>query len=211
MPYEVTQYLWTFLNSTFFQSLAIIFSVLVAYRGLHSWQNQHVWTRNAELAEELLVAARDYMHTMLKIRSPIGYGDEGSTRDKGDHESDDVRRHLNSLFAPLERINNAQKTLEQLQIADSRSRVRFGKDVSVHLDSLLDAYRQFLTTARMRYMMEKDQIYEALTSDEIAQKHEREKIIWATGGQDKLGDQINTAIAGLESALAEYIGKKGKA
>ena len=70
---------WAFLDSTFFQSVAVIISVYVAYRGVNPCQDQHVWTRNAELAEELTRAAREYRHMRRRVRSTGGHGGEGAT------------------------------------------------------------------------------------------------------------------------------------
>lgn len=200
--------LWAFLDSTFFQSVAVIISVYVAYRGVNSWQDQHVWTRNAELAEELIVAAREYRHMMNRIRSPASFGGEGESRERGENESDDKRKWLDHLFVPLERLSKEQDLLNRFQSADARGRVRFGKDVAAHLDSLLDAHRKFVTNARVRYMMERDAYGKGLSQEEIKQKHEREKIVWTVGEPDELDSQIGAAIEGVESSLAEYIGKK---
>jgi len=210
MVYEFLQLLWTFLDSTFFQSVAVIVSVYVAYRGVNAWQDQHVWTRNAELAEELMVAARNYQHAMRRIRSPMGFGGEGESRERGANESDALRRHLDHLFTPLERLRNENAALTRLQSADSRSRVRFGKDVSERLDSLLDAYREFLTAARVRYMMGRDMFGQQPTEEELEAKQKRDAIVWTMQESDKIEQQIEAAIAGLESALGEYIGKKKK-
>lgn len=201
---------WAFLDSTFFQSVAVIVSVYVAYRGVNAWQDQHVWTRNAELAEELMVTARDFQHAMQRVRSPIGYAGEGASRERGQNESDDLKRHLDHLFTPIERLRNENDVLTRLQSADSRSRVRFGKEVCDCLDSLLEAYRECLTTARVRYLMGRDMFGHLLSNDEIEAKRKRDEVVWTIEGSDALGERIRSAVSGLETALGEYIGKKNR-
>ena len=162
----------------------------------------------AKSGEQSQADTREYQHTMNRIRSPAGYGGEGATRERGEDEPDDKRSLLDHLFVPLERIGKAQPILDRFQNADSRSRVRFGKDVATHLDSILDAHRKFTTAARVRYIMERSAYGKQFTQQEMEQKHQREKLVWTVGEPDELDTQIKAAIDGVEKALGEYMGKE---
>jgi hypothetical protein len=205
--FDIANLLWNFLDSTAFQSLAII---LVTYWGLTAFRKQHLWTKRAELAEELLVAASDFKQAMDRVRDPTSFGSEGSTRIRLESETGEVPKQLDLLYVTLERLGNEAGVFERLRVADVRARLRFGTKVSKALDRLAECHRNVVIAARMRYRIESRQGDRPRTARDNERMEQRERVIWSTPGEDETGDQIDAAIAELNENLSAYISEGEK-
>lgn len=197
--------IWPLLNSTFFQSLSILVSVFVAYLGVKSWKEQHVWTRNSELAEELLVAARGFQDAIRRVRSPFSFSGEGQSRGSREGETETEQKEFDHLFVPLERLHSEREVISRMHSADVRSRIRFGERVVESLDQLADVHREVLVAARTRYSIAKGLQGQPLNSEtqEILQR--KEAVIWSIGEDDPFEKKVETSIRTLQCLLKNYL------
>lgn len=206
---SIAEMIWTLLDSTFFQSIAVIISVYVAYRGVNAWQHQHVWTRNAELAEELLVAVAEFKAALKRVRNPVGFGGEGSTRRREDDETQARSNELDQLFTPIERLRKEQQAFDRLSAAETKSRLRFGDKISAPLDSLVEVRQKVVGAAITRFQRDRSEPHQQITEREIEQRQAREEVIWETPGSDPIGDNVEQAGTEIFNTLARYFRERG--
>lgn len=203
--FDIAHWIWSFLDSTAFQSLVVIGGVWVAYRGLDTWQKQHLWTRNAELAEEILVAATDLKGAIAKVRNPFGFAGEGESRQRGPNETDADRRALDVLFQPLERLKNEQRIVDRFAKADVRCRLRFGVSIASHLDAITKLYGEVVVAAQMKFTVGKGFLHRSMSDADQASQNIRDRILYYSAVDDKIAAGLDAATAGLDLVLSRYI------
>ncbi len=205
MECSVTDWISALSNAA--QALAVLVGLVLAYRGFDQWKRQHNWTRNSELAEETLLAANAYRDAVARIRNPIGYSGEGSTRESDPGELEDRKRTLDSAFTTFERIQKEREVLSRYFNAESRCRVRFGEKIIPYLDGIRGVHVDLINAARLRFEDARERIG---TDDPEVNKMRKEaqRTYWAFGTPETPDDvqkRISNAIGGLEAALKAYV------
>ncbi|MFH4968760.1 hypothetical protein V8G61_11210 [Gaetbulibacter sp. M240] len=116
------------------QSVGIIIASIVAVWGINSWRREAKWKRKYELAEEVLANMYEAHHAIRIIRSPIGFGNEGSSRSKNDNETPQQTEIYNQAYVARERFERNKKPLEKLHALKYRFIALYGKEYEKHFD-----------------------------------------------------------------------------
>lgn len=189
--------------SSFAQAIAVLIGLGLAYRGLDQWKRQLVWTKNSELAEEAMLAANAFRDALARIRSPVGYSGEGTSRPNEQEETEEVEKHLNYKFIPFERLRKEQAVLTRFFDADARCRVRFPK-VASYLDTLRKTFVDVRSASQVRMEMAYQDPSDRRGGDvDLSRKLDR--TVMSIGTDDELGKRIDDAVAGLAKTLKEYV------
>ncbi|MGE3871353.1 MAG: hypothetical protein AB7F74_00205 [Parvibaculaceae bacterium] len=192
-------------TSSAIQALAVLGGLYLAYRGLDQWKRQVVWTKNSELAEEAMLSANGLQTALRRIRSPMSYSDEGSSRPQNSDEAEEVKRHLNYKFTPLERLQTERAALSRFCDADARCRVRF-PGVVPYFETLRAALVDVQSAASVRMQLANQDPYDQRHRDEFSMKLERTVLGTDTPeSPDELGQRVDGAVLGLAKALKEYV------
>lgn len=86
------------------KSIGVIIASGVAVLGINSWRREAKWKRKYELAEEVLSNFYEAYHAIQIIRSPFGFGHEGSSRPKQDSETKEESQIYNQAYISRERF-----------------------------------------------------------------------------------------------------------
>src|SRR3954470_23878952 len=110
---------WSFLISDagqrLIQNLIAIGALFLAVRGVRNWNRERRDLRRAELAEKTLAAAYRAKDAFRFVRSPAGWGGEGSTRKRDEGESKTLSEALDRAFTPIERLNKMSEVFDELR------------------------------------------------------------------------------------------------
>lgn len=197
---------WISALSSAVQAVAVLLGLWIAYLGLDQWKRQSVWTKNSELAEEVMLAANAFRDSIARVRSPIGYSGEGTSRTKDQNEIEEVEKHLNYKFIPFERLGKERAAFTRLFDADARCRVRFPK-AGPCLDALRKAFIDVRSAAQVRMELAEQDPYDRTGGDaDLARQLDRTVMsIGTKENPDELAERIDGAVADLAKTLKEYV------
>lgn len=110
------------------QAVAIISACWAIVSGVGAWKREFVGKRRIELAEEALSCFFEIKDAIATIRSPVSYGDEGSTRKKREHETKEETEILNRAFVVFERYELKKEVFIRFNTVKYRFMAAFGPE-----------------------------------------------------------------------------------
>ncbi|MCA0929843.1 hypothetical protein [Ruegeria profundi] len=179
--------------------------VWVAYRQLHSWKNEKLSIKRAELGEELISHASELIGRFQSLRSPIGYG---APQGEEDDESYDFRRRLKELaeldddFSDLRRLGVRQKAL----VGDA--------EVREAIDVIFDARNRLWVALRAKIrqsMRDSTHFGRELSEKDLEKIEKHEEVIW-DGFDNSPGSITNELLESLsiiETKLLPHVRHTG--
>lgn len=200
---------WISAIASMIQAFAVIVGLWLAYVGLDQWKRQLVWSKNSELAEAAMLAAYGFRDTLARVRSSVSWTDEGASRPQSGSEAEEVKKHLDYKFIPIERLDRERPAFAHFFEAYARCRVRFPK-VMPHLDVLRQALVDIQSGAQVRMEMARKDPYQRRQGNEgdIEFVRKLDGTVMSVGtdtSPDELGERIEGAVSGLAEALREYV------
>jgi hypothetical protein len=160
------------------------------------------WKRRTELAEEVLADFYQARDIIMAARSPGGFGDEGSTRQKEPWETEDDTRLLNSYFRTAERLLNKSEFFAQLAARRKRFLALFGQEAANPYDEIfrirgeiLIAVRMLITTHQQRELGSRPQNRETWETT----------MGWVHTAHDPIEVRLNQLIVGIEEICRPVI------
>lgn len=177
------------------QTIAVLFTVWIAYKGLTSWQEQQIGRRRFEVAEQTLTAFYEADRIISWVRSPLSFSNEGTTRkvDNDEFESKELTKVRNKYYVGVERINEHQEFFDRFKTLKLTCRAYFGYNLEDSYDEISKAIHKVAVAARILI----DTAYDVREGDRDLRDH-RLKLqgdLWDTG---QPGDEIKAL---LESAV----------
>ena len=70
------------------KNISVIIGALALISGIRAWKREYIGKRKIELAEDTLMLFYQARDAIREIRNPFGRIGEGSSRQKGDNETD---------------------------------------------------------------------------------------------------------------------------
>src|SRR5689334_4912630 len=92
------------------KNASLILAVFFAIYGIDAWRREFIGKRRMELAEEVLALFYQARDIIEEIRSPFGYGGEGSTRKPSPNERPEDKDALDHAYSLVERYNKHIET-----------------------------------------------------------------------------------------------------
>jgi hypothetical protein len=111
----------------------------IAYRGLTKWQDETIGKRRIELAEDVLADFYQARDIIKAARSPFGFSHEGLSRKKGENETEEDARILNSYFAVTERLMSKADFFAEMWARRYRFSFVFGCEAAKPYDDLFES------------------------------------------------------------------------
>jgi hypothetical protein len=130
-------------------SVSTVIAAISVIYGVGAWRREHVGRRRIELAEEVLALFYEARDAIAFIRSPMGYTGEGSTRERGDDETEDERRILDNAYVVFERYKKTHEVFNKIESLKYRFVVQFGETSLDHFLGLRKIVNQIFSSARM--------------------------------------------------------------
>lgn len=160
-------------------------------------QQQTVFKRRFELAEQMLTNAYRFRSMMNYVRSGISFG-EGDSRAADPYESDGIRHSRNSYFVPIERLNKENEFVSAMFAQRTICEAHFGEDCK----NAYDLFTQALHNVRISSSL----LVEWTGEIEAADKETMQNLkcdIWQPmakhSGKDEIGTKIEKGVSIVEN------------
>jgi len=196
------------------KNISVIIGALALISGIMAWKREYIGKRKIELAEDTLMLFYQARDAIREIRNPFGRIGEGSSRQKGDNETDSETELLNRAYVVYERYQKKEKIFNKLQSTRYRFMARFGKKNEAPFIELNNILNDIFLSAQMlgthywqrqgRVKMEGEEFKKHL--DEM---HEHEATFWFQGEKrDKKGPRVEKVIEQIEDITKSTLVEK---
>ena len=189
------------------KSIGVIVASCVAIWGINSWRREAKWKRKYELAEEVLANFYEAHQAIQIIRSPFGFGQEGSSRPRQDNETKEESQIYDQAYVTRERFERNKTSFEKLHSLKFRFIALYGKEYEQHFDKfnqtvnkIFFASDQIAMVKLGEYGDDKEFIIETM-------KESREVLYSRTNKNGKIESELEEAIKAIETKCRKIIGK----
>ena len=189
------------------QNIAIIIASSVAIYGINSWRREAKWKRLYELAEEVLANLYESHHAIKVIRSPIGFGNEGSSRPKNENETPQETEIYNQAYVSRERFERNRKPLEKLHTLKYRFIALHGKEFEEHFDKFSQTMNKIFFASDQIAMVKLGQYGEDKKLIGEILKESRADLYARIKGEDEIEKELLEAMKVIENKCRSIIGK----
>lgn len=189
------------------QAVSVFAACWAIIAGIGAWKREFVGKRQIELAEQVLAKFFEIRDAVAHIRNPFSQKDEGSTRQRGDHETQVETDLLNRGYIVIERYTKREAVFAEFNTLKYRFMASFGPETeNIFLDTNQTVYSIFGSARILATHYWKQQ--GRVPMDPEFQKHldemyKHEGILWETGDEnDEIKQRLNAIQAKLEAAVA---------
>lgn len=189
------------------QSIGIIIASVVAIWGINSWRREAKWKRQYELAEEVLACLYESHQAIRIIRSPLGFSNEGTSREIDENETPQQTQIYNQAYVSRERFERNKASLEKLHSLKYRFIALYGKEYEKYFNTFSQTVHSiFLASdqiARVR-------LGQYGKKPELTNKILEESSITIYGSvkfDDPIENDLQEAIRAIEELCKKVIGK----
>ena len=193
--------------ATIAQAVSVFAACWAIISGIGAWKREFIGKRQIELAEQVLAKFFEIRDAVSFIRNPFSHNDEGSTRQRGDHETPEQTKLLNRGYIVVERYAKKEAAFAEFNTLKYRFMASFGaptEEIFTETNRVLNSIfvsAQMLAThywqRQGRVPMEADEFQKHL--DEM---HRHEGIFWDIGTEtDEIRIKLNAIQAKLDDAV----------
>lgn len=215
MNLEVVTILTRVLPSVIY-GIATTFASIVAIYTIRSWRREFKGKRQIELAEDVLALFYQARDVIIAIRSPLGYGGEGSTREPAENETKEQKKARDNAYVVVERYNKRQEVFNKLLSMRYRFMAQVGKDKAEPFVEIRKVVNKIFVSARMLaelWAPRRWQHYDEKRQEELfAQREKYEAIFWEGDPEkDEITKRVDKAVSEIEQICKNIImGKSAK-
>jgi hypothetical protein len=195
-----------------FKNISVVVACLIAIRGIDSWRAEFVGKRRMELAEEVVARFYEARDAIMEIRSPFGFGGEGSTRKPSPDERPEDKQPLDQAYVLIERYNRHNELFARIRALRYRFMAQFGKEAARPFEELNLVVNELLASAHQmaRYALraprgsseaEMEKYYEPL--------RKAEKVYWAGFEDDPIAPRVDGIMQRIEDKCGAVIASSG--
>jgi len=189
-------------------SLGVIIASGVAIWGINSWRREAKWKRKYELAEEVLANLYEAHQAIRIIRSPVGFGNEGSSRPKKENETREQTEIYNQAYVVRERFERNKNSLEKLHTLKFRFIALYGKDYEKHFDKFSQTVNNIFFASDQIAMVKLGQYGNDRELTSKILKESRRDLYATIKDEDEIEKELKNAIKAIEDKCRTIIGKK---
>lgn len=188
---------WELLVST-------IIATGTAYLGFYQWRRELIGKKRAEIAEKAIVLSSQLRDTINWVRSPMSYRDEGKTRPLGAGESEDKRdSQKDEYYVKTERLLARRALYEELQDISYLFHAYFGDAAQQHFDTLFKTCNTIYSHVNLAISYSSKDPDRFPSNQRLLEKCEA--VLYGGGEDDKITEEIASAVQGIESSCASII------
>ena len=137
------------------QNASLILASLFAIYGIDSWGREHIGKRRIELAEDVLALFYQARDAIESIRSPFGFGGEGSSRKPGPNERPEHKEALDQAYVLIERYSRHTELFARIHSLRDRVMAQLGSEAAAPFDSLNRIINALILSALSNSRMER--------------------------------------------------------
>ena len=187
------------------QAVAVIAACWAIISGVGAWKREFIGKRRIELAEEILASFFEIKDVIATIRNPFSSGDEGKSRKKGEHETEEESELLDRGYIVFERYESRKEAFVRFNTLKYKFMATFGpetEDIFMEsnriLNSIFVSARQLAThywQRQGRVPMEGDEFQKHLN-----EMHRHEGIFWdRMDEEDEIRQKLQVVQAKLDT------------
>lgn len=196
------------------RDISIVIASLTAIYGIGSWRREYRGKKQAELAEDVLSLFYEAQDAIRHIRSPFGYGGEGSSRKANEHESPEEKAVLDNAYVVFERHNSYKELFSKIHALRYRFMAQFGVEAAQPFDDLRKIVNEIFVSARRLSRLWGKQYRSFHTKEQEKKYHEsiqkHEAIFWkGLPEEDPISPRLNQCIADIETTCKDILSVKG--
>jgi hypothetical protein len=195
----------------FVKSLSIIVAAITAAYGINAWRRETRGKKEIDLAEEVLALFYEGKDKIQYVRNPFGRSDEGTSRKRGEHESEEISKILDQAYVVVERYNKVEDTFTKLRSRKYRFMALFGRETGKLFDDLNKILDEIMVSAHMlgshywqrqgRSPMEGEEF-----ERHLKEMHKHEAIFWAGYEEpDKVAQEVDNLISRVELVCSKAL------
>lgn len=190
-------------------ALSAVIAAVSFVSGINAWKREFVGKRRIELAETALALFYEAQDAIQEIRSPFSYVGEGSTRQRGEHESPEESMRLDQAYIVSERYFKRAELFSKLKAKKYEVIVTFGAEAGEPFEEIQRVVAEIRVSAYMlgEYYWRRDRQTWNTVDDfrkYVEEKQKHEAIIWWMGeGNDEITPRVQRAVEKMESVARE--------
>lgn len=189
------------------KSFGVIIASAVAVWGINSWRRQAKWERKYELAEEVLANFYEAHQAIRIIRSPIGFGKEGSSRQKKENETLKETEIYNQAYVSRERFERNKTPFEKLHTLKYRFIALNGREYEEPFDKFNQIINKIFLASDQIAMVKLGQYEDDKELTREILKEGRRYLYSRTQGDDEIENDLKNALKIIEDKCLSIIGK----
>jgi len=194
--------------------ISIILASFVAIYGITAWKREFVGKRRIELAEDTLVLFYEAQDVIRVVRSPLGFGGEGTTRKPQEDETPTQKSARDSAYVVFERFEPHQELFSKLHAMRYRFMAQIGREAANPFDDLRKIRLEIFSAARRLSRLWAEDVSSLLDEQQSQHFEKREKyeaIFWDTFDEnDPINPRLDKVISDIENICRPIIMEKGK-
>jgi hypothetical protein len=189
------------------KSSGVIIASGVAIWGINSWRREAKWKKKYDLAEEVLANMYEAHQAIKIIRSPVGFGNEGSTRPKNENEKPQETEIYNQAYVSRERFERNKRSLEKLHSLKFRFIALYGKEFEEHFDTFSKTVNKIFLASDQIAMVKLGQYGDEKELIKTIITESRKNLYSKTIKEDEIEIELEKAIQAIENKCKQIIGK----
>lgn len=189
------------------KSIGILVASSVAIWGINSWRREVRWKRKYELAEEVLANFYEAHQAIQIIRSPFGFGNEGSSRMRQDNETKEEMKIYDQAYVTRERFERNKTSFEKLHSLKFRFIALYGKEYEQHFDKFHQTVNKIFFASDQIALVKLGEYGDDKEFIRDTMKESREVLYSWTNKDDKIESELKEAIKAIEIKCRKIIGK----
>jgi hypothetical protein len=200
--------------ATIAQSGSIVLASIFAIYGIDAWRREHVGKRRIELAEEVLALFYQARDAIESIRSPFGFGGEGSSRKPDPNENPNHKEALDQAYVLIERYKRHTELFSRIHALRYRVMAQLGKEAAVPFTTLTQIVNELISTAHRKARVSTRPEW-SMRTEQAEEQHRRDleeidNIYYGVGGDgDPIEPQVLEAVTEIERTCRAIIESKG--
>jgi hypothetical protein len=196
------------------QSASVILAALFAVYGLDSWRREHVGKRRIELAEDVLANFYQAKDAIEHMRSPFGFGGEGTTRKRAENEKAEHSQALDGAYVLIERYRTHAELFAKLHSMRYRFMAQVSVEAAKPFDDLNRVVNELISSAHEMARLSTVPEWSIRTEEAEEKHHERVQkvhaIYYGTGGDDDpIHSRVLKVVENIETTCRGIIESKG--
>jgi hypothetical protein len=135
--------------ATIAQAISVFAACWAIISGIGAWKREFIGKRQIELAEQVLARFFEIRDAVSFIRNPFSHSDEGSTRQRGDHESSEQTQLLDRGYIVVERYGKKEAAFAEFNTLKYRFMASFGSQTEEIFSETSRVLNSIFVSARM--------------------------------------------------------------
>jgi len=192
-------------------NISVFIASCVVIYGINAWRREFRGKRQIELAENVLALFYEARDVIRAIRSPLGFGGEGSTRKPRGNETPEVKKARDDAYVMFERYQKRQELFSKIYSMRYRFMVQIGCEAAKPFEDLRGIVNELFGAARRLARLWTTDISSLKSEEQHFEKQQKyELIFWESDDEhDPINPRLDKVVSDMESICRGIITANG--